>query len=370
APTNNGGISTGVANPAADGTDPGTGTDPTNTTNTNTGVDATGTKAGGGEDTVYTIAATPLNGPLAQPGAVGPTDTNDDFTNKSIVTPPNLPPTTLLTDAQTLPFTFDNTAQNTSGGSQVISLLPTPPATTTALPDNTKVTITGSGNIAVYDYTSAGGFAFVATGSSGTSAISPVKLTIAGGATANYQVSVDLPAAPQFRGFPVPVTAFVDVNNNNSPLGQPSNTTIDRLYTNYVTLDKDARILDTDGTTPVTAFTTVPATLNAAATPGRVIEYRIVYKNISTSGGTNNVTLPANNLVITENGTTAANNWFASTLDSKFATTGGVGSAIDAGGTIAVTPGGTPADIQTYTDTIATVAPAAGGTFTFQRKIK
>lgn len=370
APINNGGISTGVANPAADGTDPGTGTDPNNTTNTNTGVDTTGTKAGGGEDTVYTIAATPLNGPLGQPGAVGPNDTNDDFTNKSIVTPANLPPTTLLTDARTLPFTFDNTAQNTSGGSQAISLLPTPPATTTALPDNTKVTITGTGTSATYNYTSAGGFAFV-SGTGGTSAAIPVRLTIAGGATANYQVTVDLPAAPQFQGFPVPVTAFVDVNNNGLFDGEPSNTTIDRLYTNYVTLDKDARILHTDGTTPVTAFTTVPATLNAAATPGRVIEYRIVYKNISTSGGTNNVTLPANSLVITEDGATAANNWFASTLDSKYGTTGGVGSAIDSGGTIAVTTSGTPTDIQVYTDTIATVAPgSAAGTFTFQRKIK
>ncbi len=375
-PINNGGISTGVANPAADGTDPGTGTDPTNTTNTNTGVDTTGTKAGGGEDTVYTIAATPLNGPLSQPAAVGPTDTNDDFTNKSIVTPIGLPPTTGLTDAQTPPFTFTNTAQNTSGGSQAISLLPTPPAPTTALPNNTKVTITDpvTTTSATYNYTSAGGFVFV-SGTGGTSATVPVRLTIASGATADYQVTVDLPAAPQFQGFPVPVTAFVDVNNDGLPAAEPSNTTIDRLYTNYVTLDKAARMLEADGVTPVAGaagtFTTVQADLSAAASPGRVIEYRIIYKNISTSGGTNNVTLPANNLVITENGAIAANNWFAATLDSKYATTGGVGSAIDAGGAITVTTSGAPADIQVYTDTIASVPPSsAGGTFTFQRKIK
>lgn len=377
--TNNGGISPGVADPATDGTDPGTGTDPTNTGNTNKGADSgagSGSKPLGGEDTVYTIAATPLNGPLAQPAAVGPTDTNDDFTNKSIVTPANLPPTTLLTDAQTLPFTFTNTAQNTSGGSQAISLLPTPPATTTALPDNTKVTITDpvTTTSATYNYTSVGGFAFV-SGTGGTSATVPVKLTIAGGATANYQVTVDLPAAPQFQGFPVPVTAFVDVNNDGSPAAEPSNTTIDRLYTNYVTLDKAARMLEADGVTPVAGaagtFTTVQADLSAAASPGRVIEYRITYKNISTTGGTNNVTLPANNLVITENGTTGANNWFAATLDSKFPGGIAVGSAIDAGGVITVTTSGTPTDIQEYKDTIATVAPgSAGGTFTFQRTIK
>jgi hypothetical protein len=383
ASTNNGGISTGVADPTTDGTDPGTGTDPTNAGNTNKGADpgaGSGTKAKGGEDTVYTIAATPLNGPLSQPAAVGPTDTNDDFTNKSIVTPPGLPPTTVLTDAQTPPLTFTNTAQNTSGGSQAISLLPTPPATTTALPDNTKVTITDpvTTTSATYNYTSADGFAFFAfvSGTGGTSATVPVRLTIAGGATANYQVTVDLPAAPQFQGFPVPVTAFVDVNNDGLPAAEPSNTTIDRLYTNYVTLDKAARMLEANGLPVAGAagnFTTVQADLSAAASPGRVIEYRITYKNISTSGGTNNVTLPANNLVITENGTTTANNtnnWFAATLDSKFPGIA-VGSAIDAGGTITVLTSGTPTDIEEYKDTIATVAPAsAGGTFTFQRKIK
>ena len=373
-PANNGGISDGVANPVTDGVDTGTGTDPTNTVNTNKGADSgagAGTKPAGGEDTVYTIAATPLNGPQTKPAAVGPTDANDDYTNKSIVTPPGLPPTTPLTDAQTPPFTFSNTAQNTSGGSQSISLLPTPPATATALPDGTKVTITDpvTTTSATYTYTSAGGFAF-ASGTGGTTATIPVKLTIAAGATADYQVIVDLPAAPQFQAFPVPVTAFVDLNGDGKPLGEPSNITIDRLYTNYLTLDKEARMLEADGVTPVTGFTKVQGDLSAAATPGRVIEYRIRYNNISTSGGTNNVILPANNLVITENGSTGTNTWFGPTLDPKFLGTP-TGSATDAGGTITVTTSGTPLDIQEYRDTIPSVAPGSvGGTFTFQRRIK
>lgn len=377
-PVNNGGISDGVANPALDGVDPGTGTDPTNAGTTNKGVDSgagSGTKPAGGEVTPYTIAATPLNGPLTKPAAVGPTDTNDDYTNKSIVTPVGLPPTTLLTDAQTIPFTFDNTAQNTSGSSQVISLLPTPPVIVAALPDNTKVTITDPATTisATYNYTSAGGFVFV-SGTGGTTKDIPVKLTIAAGATADYKVTVDLPGnVPQFQGFPVSVTAFVDVNGDGLPGADPSNITIDRLYTNYLRLDKEARMLEADGVTPVTGaagtFTRVQADLSAAASPGRVIEYRITYKNISTSGGTNSVTLPANTLVITENGSTGTNNWFVSTLDPKFPGTP-TGSAIDAGGAISVTPGGTPTDIQEYRDTIASVLPQGTGTFTFQRKIK
>ncbi len=374
APAGNGGITDGVANPTADGTDPGTGNDPSNTGNTNRGPD-TGTNAGtkplGGEDTVFTIAATPLNGPSGQPAAVGPTDTNDDFTNKSIVIPPNTPPNQAI-DAPAV--TFDNTAQNTSGSPQAISLLPTPPLTTTALPDNTKVTITdpATSTSATYNYTSAGGFTFE-SGTGGTSATVPVRITIPGGGTAPYQVVVDLPSAPQLTGFPVSITAFVDTNNDGSPANDPSNITIDRLYTNYVSLVKEARILEATGTGvlgPAGTFTTVQADLSAAATPGRIIEYRITYQNISIGGGTNNVLLPATNLVITENGSAGSNNWSATTLDPKYPAIA-VGSATDPNGTIAVTTGGTPADIQEYRNTVLSVPPGAtAGTFTFQRKIK
>jgi hypothetical protein len=125
-PADNGGITDGVANPTKDGIDPGTGSDPSDPA-TNTGVNG-GTppsKAIGGEDNVYTIAATPLNGPDGQPGAAGPTNTNDDFTNRSIVVPPGTDPATTLDPAA---FTFTNTVQNTSSSTQVISLLPTKPA--------------------------------------------------------------------------------------------------------------------------------------------------------------------------------------------------------------------------------------------------
>lgn len=379
-PANNGGITTGIADPTADGIDPGTGTDPTNTSNTNQGQDTgatAGTKPAGGESTVFTIAATPLNGPNGQPAAIGPTDNNDDYTNQSIVVPPGLPPETLLTDAQTPPVTFNNTAQNTSGGTQEIALLPTPPTTTTALPDGTIVTITdpATGDSATYSYTSAGGFTFT-SGTGGTSATNPVKINIAGGGTANYTVTVDLPGnVAQLQGYPVPVTAFIDINNNGNPAGTPSNTTIDRLYTNYLRLIKEARILEADRVTPVAGaagtFTTVQADLSAAATPGRVIEYRITYENISVSGGTNNVGLPANNLVIVENGSTGTNTWFSTTLDPAFPTTSGVGSATSSGGTIAVTTSGTPLDIEEYRNTVPSVPPgSAAGTFTFQRRIR
>jgi hypothetical protein len=164
--------------------------------------------------------------------------------------------------------------------------------------------------------------------------------------------------------------------------GDPSNITIDRLYTNYLSLDKKARILedaDNNPTTPPTpvagnagTFTTVQADLSAAATPGRIIEYQITYKNVSTAGGTNSVILPANNLVITESGIpvagVSANNWFGVTTDPKYPTPA-IGTGADsATGTIAVTV--VSGDIQVYTDTITSLAPGGTGILTFQRKIK
>jgi hypothetical protein len=43
---------------------------------------------------------------------------------------------------------------------------------------------------------------------------------------------------------------------------------------------------------------------------------------------------------------------------------------VDPLGTITVTTGGTPVDIQSYTNTVPSVAPGATGNFIFQRKIK
>jgi hypothetical protein len=391
APVTGGGITDGVADPTKDGRDSGTGNDSTNVGNTNQGTDAAGPNGGsntlGGEDTIYTIAATPLNGPAALPGATGllpgapATDVpnnNDDFTNKSIVLPAGLPPTTALTDAQTPPIVdlkniiFNNTVQNTSGGTQVISLLPVAPTAAAPLPKDTIVTLSDGTNTAVYKYD---GTAFIFQSGTGTTATQPLKLTVLAGAanTANYTTTVDLPVnVPQLTAFPVTITAFVDVNNDGLPANEPSNTTIDRLYTGYVSLVKAARLLEADGTTEVVGFTGTPAALGAAAKPGRIIEYQITYKNLSTPNAGTSLGLPANTLAITEDGNiVGGNNWAATTTDPKYPTPA-IGSAVDitVGAAITVTTGGTPTDIVKYVDTIAAVAPGSTGTFTFQRKIK
>lgn len=393
-----GGISNGVASPAADGTDPGTGTDPTNTGNTNLGQDTgvnAGTKPAGGEDTIYTIAAVPLNGPSGQPGATGPggaSDTNNDFTNRSIVPPAGLNPATTLTDGQTTAVNFTNTVQNTSAASQVISLLPTPPAVTTDLPDGTKVLITNGTETANYTYTAAGGFVFASgTGTSGTN---PVKLTVAGGATANYTVTVDLPAVAQLVGYPTPITSFIDQNGNGIPdTSEPNNKTIDRVYTGYLSLIKRSQILP--GTGP--AVSPADATLDTnpkSPAPGNIIQYQLSYQNISlpAGSGTGNVVLNAANVTITENGTIGGiggNNWAldnaapAGVIDTSNvpnsatdATSGAVITFFSGAGpnpstaATTTTSGTTPTtDVTKYVDTVGTIAPGVGGTFTFQRKL-
>jgi hypothetical protein len=390
-PATNGGITPGVANPTIDGTDPGTGSDPTNaTTNQGTDTGATaGTKTIGGEDTVFTIAATPLNGPNNQPAAVGPTNNNDDFTNRAVSPPAGLNPATLLTDAQTPVVNFTNTLQNTSGSPQTISLIPIAPIVKTDLPDSTTVTIdpdgTGPGTAITFTYNQTTG-AFTPSGPI------PSVLVPASG-NASYSVAINLGNdAAQNTGYSVPITAFIDTDKNGQydPTKDPSNTTIDRVYTGYVTLLKEARILEDADNNPATAptpvsgnagsFTTIQADLSAAATPGRFIEYRITYKNISNAqgSGSNNGLLNANDLTIKEDGlgvinTTPgnSNNWFTYTKDPLYpgVAKGTAADSLNPGQTtITVILNG--ADIQTYTNTLPPIAPQVTGAFTFYRQIK
>ena len=385
-PGDSGGITDGVANPTKDGTDPGPGTDPaTGTTNQGTDVvTPTSTKAKGGEDTVFTIAAAPLTGTViggvSHPDAVGPTNNNDDFTNKAVALPAGKDPATLLTNAETPAVTFDNSVQNASASNQDISLAPVPPVVKTDLPDGTTVTIdadgAGPGVPVVFTYNQSTG---LFTGNAATP-----KVLLAPGGVQNYTVSVDLgDGAAQLKAYPVTIAAFIDKNNDGKlDSTEPANTTVDRLYTGYVELKKDARILedlDNNPATPATAvsgpagsFTTVQADLSAAATPGRIIEYRIQYKNISDvvpgTPGQYNVGLPAKTLTITEDGTTAVNNWFASTKDPVYAGSG-IGTAVDPLGALTVAPSG--GDIKVYTDTLSSdLTPGQNGAFNFQRLIK
>ncbi len=259
-----------------------------------------------------------LIGPSGAPAAVGPTDNNDDYTNKSVNTGiASVAPGGVTTASGQLVYV--NTVQNTGNTSDTFTIdAPTVPAGFTV-----EVSTNGG---ASYTTVSGGG---------------SVNLTIAHGASANINVRITEPAGNTvLTGY----SAVIRATSGATPAA--SNSTIDRLYTGFVRLDKAYSVSNGTGVGGATD-----------AVPGAVITYNITYTNVSTSNGDANcVKLTASNLVITEDGLIAPNNWGTYTTNS--------GSPSDSGSGTVVTVSATR-----YTDTIASLAPGASGVFTFMRAI-
>ena len=339
-----------------------------------------------------------VNGPDGAADAIGPNDNNDDFTNKSSLVPPGVAPDAGETiDPSPVPFT--NTVSNGGGAAADISLIPTPPANPEDLPNNTTVTVSFGADSAVYTWN---GTQFTTT--------DPVITVpaVAPGAEVNYGVEVNLPAGTRLStdledptdptqgfvgGFPVPITAFIDTNNNGTPDDSVQNITIDRVYTGYLRLDKETRILKGDGPDPINndgTFSKEPKT----PSKDNIIEYRTTYTNISEAqSGTGNVTLDADKVVIEEDGvggntnggSAADNNWaLDSDGDNIIDTSNVVGTAADSNGSNILFFSGNPAtttagdqtgtdantDVTRYVNEVTNpVAPGTNGEFTFQRKV-
>ncbi len=285
------------------------------------GIDPANTTSGNQVPTTLQQTGSVLLGPNGQPGAVGPNSTNDDYTNRSVNTGiAGVAPGGTTTAGGVV--TFTNTIQNTGNANDSYTLTaPTVPAgfTVEISTDNgaTYTTVSGGGN---------------------------VSLAVNFGQSANVLVRV---TAPTGRSVLTGFDTVIRATSGNT--AATFNETIDRLYTGYVRLDKTATV--TNGTGVGGATDPVP---------GAVIEYVITYANVMTTGGTNNVTLAATNLVITENGTAAPNNW-GTTTDQL------VGSASDTrGGTIT----GDAAASSSLTDTVASLPAGQSGVFRFRRTIK
>lgn len=268
--------------------------------------------------TTLTQVSAVLIGPSGAPAAVGPTDNNDDYSNKAVNTGiAGVAPGGVTTALGQLVYV--NTIQNTGNTSDTYTIdAPTVPAGFTV-----EVSTNGGGS---YTTVSGGG---------------SVSLAIAFGASANISVRITEPAGKTvLTGF----DTVIRVTSTVTPAA--FNRTIDRLYTGFVRLDK--------------AFTVANGTGVGGATdpvPGAVITYNITYTNVSTSNGDANcVKLTATSLVITEDGLAAPNNWGTYTTDSP--------SPSDSGSGVVVTVSATK-----YTDTVASVAPGASGVFTFKRSI-
>ena len=96
-----------------------------------------------------------------------------------------------------------------------------------------------------------------------------------------------------------------------------------------------------------------------AAVPGADIEYTISYGNISSTGGTGNSGITISNIVITEDGSAAPNNWGTTTTHVA-----SPAPSDSQSGTIVLSNSNTK-----LVDTVPTLAPQASGTFVFRRRI-
>ncbi len=263
-------------------------------------------------------------GPSGAPRATGPGgDNNLDFTNLSTSTGINRPPGSNTNAIGTV--TFTNTVENAGNANDTFTLsAPTVPLGPGSVPFLVEISTNG-------------GTSWTTVSSGGTT-----TLAIGFGQTANIQVRVTAPVGVGvLTGFPSIIRAASGI----TPAAQ--NETIDRLYTGFLQLNKTQRVLD------------APNGSVAQPIPGNYIEYTITYLNVATANVAGNPNLTATNVVITENGSAGTNNW-ASFCDYV------LNSAVDPGGVI----GGNAAGSTALTDTIATVAPQATGTFKFTIRIR
>jgi hypothetical protein len=261
-----------------------------------------------------------LIGPMGQPAAVGPSSNNDDYTNKTQTAGVNVPFGGVTTAGGIL--TFVNTIRN--GSATVDNVVVTAPT----VPTGFTVEVRSGAN------------PFVPISTAGQSA----TISVPASSDLNIDVRVTAPTGISvLTGYTTLLRATSGITPANF------NETIDRLYTGFIRADK---------TQTVTNGTGIGAA--NAAVPGAVIEYTIVYTNVTASSGTNNVNLTATNVILTEDGNAAPNNWGATTNHVA-------GSASD---TLSGVITGDAAGSSVLTDTIPTLAPGATGTFKFSRTIR
>lgn len=272
-------------------------------------------------DDIKTDYAAVLVGPCGVPGAMGPAGMNDDFTSGSINTGiANVPPGGVTTAAGTV--VFRNTVQN-MGSADDAFILSAPSA-----PAGFKIEIStddGGNYVAVEPWNTS------------------VVVAVAYRASATFFVRVTAPARLRV------LTGFDTVIRVTSTLNPAvTNDTINRLYTGFIRIDKTVTVINAMGSGAA-----------ADAVSGAEIEFAVAYSNISSADGVGSALLTAHNLVISENGYAAPNNWAANTEHI-------VGASDTRGGLIIGDRLG-----STYlTDVVMSLEAGQSGVFKFRRRVK
>jgi hypothetical protein len=269
-------------------------------------------------------------GPLGAPGAVGPTNNNDDYTNKSVA------PAVIagLSHENSIPQTnldFTNTVQNLGNADDTFTF------TAPTYPAGFEVRISTDGGT---------NFTLLSGGGSAT-------LAVPYNSTANVVVRVTAPAGTpvlQQGGFNVVIRATSGLTPTES------NDTHDNYYTGFLKLVKSVVV---DNTTTVGGPTDV--------VPGADLVYTITYSNVSVGGGgVGCVDLVASNVVISEDGDSGGNNWAANTTQvTSPAPSDSNGGTITDGDT----NGAVTAATTFLRDAAGTVNPGVTRAFVFRRRI-
>ena len=362
-------------------------------------IDKNNTGVGDGGEPLIIRLAEPgnidiLNGPDNAADAIGPDGTtNTDFTNKSAFIPADTSLPGSLYDPS--PVNFTNTLENS--GLDPVDITLTPSAALledpSDLPDETVITLVApNGATKSYTYTANSGF-------SPDGAPDIIIAGLASGTSIDYGVEINLPentalstdadiASGEEPGFPIPIVASAENNNGDTA----TNATINRVYTGFIKLLKESRIIQGDGPEVPAGQETFSTTEKTPQT-GNIIEYRITYQNISEpSAGSGNVVLEADNLTIVDDGTgtdsgngITSNNWAIDNDSNGVIDTSNIINSADdtLGGGISFFSGSSGNDVATdqsgstqnsdvtkYIDTVpGAVAPQETGEFTFQRRV-
>jgi hypothetical protein len=311
-----------------------------------------------------TSAASPssssvLNGPNGFPGAIGPTNTNDDYTAASYTNGGTILSavngSTVSVPAGAAAITIVNSIQNPGNKDDTYNLTAATGTGLTALPAGWTVTFQSAGQSA------SGSCAAVSAGTVITSVCVP------SGATQNYRTIYTPPAgATTFNAFAAYGDAITATSTNDNT---KTNVTIDEIFVGgYVKLVKTLGVASGQPCATATVFTPGAANVN----PGDCVQYTVTYTNVAPSGGTNNITLSAASFVITEDGAASGGSGGTAYTNNWAANSGGLYAApVDAGGTLGgYNPGPGAAGSSRFTDTVGALAAGASGTCTFKVQIR
>jgi hypothetical protein len=303
-----------------------------------------------------------LNGPFDAPDAVGEKDNNDDFTNKSIVTDGKTGKT--LEKPPTIGFR--NAVKNQTAVTLDIKIIPTIKLGET-LPDGTIVTLRDPKTILPDKVFTVENGKFVAKDKTNPTFLIP---EVGSQGIFNYITGIDLPKGTDvLKGYAVELVAFVDRNNDNLVgTDELTNKTTDRVYTGFITVLKESRVLATDDKTAISDFSA--ETKSKVAKPGQYIEYRLTFTNISpiVPNGSGSKGLTATNFTIIEDGYASPNNWAGLTENDPDSATVSVGS-LSFSLSDKTSTSRFDRKVSTYTHSVGTLSPKATGTFTFRRQV-